>query len=46
MTKEGETYRVVTHVAVDASVLHLVNASSTSDAVKFKTGAELPKSVN
>jgi len=44
--KEGETYGVVTHVAVDAPVLHLVNASSASDEVKFKTGAELSKSVN
>jgi hypothetical protein len=42
----GETYRFVTHVPMDAPVLHLVNASSASDAVKFKAGAELSKSVN
>jgi hypothetical protein len=37
---------VLTHVAVDAPVLHLMNASSASDGVKFKAGAELSKSVN
>ncbi|WP_244166230.1 hypothetical protein [Halorubrum ezzemoulense] len=37
---------VLTHVAVDAPVLHLMNASSASDGVKFKSGAELSKSVN
>ena len=36
----------LTHVAVDAPVLHLVNAASASDEVKFKTGAELSKSLN
>ncbi|WP_336326212.1 hypothetical protein [Halovenus sp. HT40] len=36
----------LTHVAADAPVLHLVNAASASDEVKFKTGAELSKSVN
>ena len=36
----------LTHVAVDAPVLHLVNAASASDDVKFKAGAELSKSVN
>jgi hypothetical protein len=36
----------LTHVAVDAPVLHLINAASASDEVKFKTGAELSKSVN
>lgn len=36
----------LTHVAVDAPVLHLVDAASASDDVKFKTGAELSKSVN
>jgi len=45
-TEKGETYRGVTHVAVDAPVLHLVNASSASDEIKFKAGAELSKSVN
>ena len=42
----GEEYRFVTHVAVDAPVLHLVNAGGTSEEVKFKAGAELSKSVN
>jgi hypothetical protein len=42
----GENYRFVTHVAVDAPVLHLVNAASASEDVKFKAGAELSKSVN
>jgi hypothetical protein len=37
---------VLTHVAVDAPVLHLVDAASASDDVKFKAGAELSKSVN
>ncbi|MDB2275379.1 hypothetical protein PM022_12660 [Halorubrum ezzemoulense] len=36
----------LTHVAMDAPVLHLMNASSASDGVKFKAGAELSKSVN
>jgi hypothetical protein len=36
----------LTHVPVDAPVLHLVNAASASDEVKFKAGAELSKSVN
>ncbi len=36
----------LTHVAMDAPVLHLINAASASDEVKFKTGAELSKSVN
>jgi len=36
----------VTHCPLDAPVLHLVNAASASNGVKFKTGAELSKSVN
>ena len=36
----------VTHVAVDAPVLHLVNAGDASESVKFKAGAELSKSAN
>jgi len=36
----------LTHVAVDAPVLHLMSTESTSNAVKFKAGAELSKSVN
>jgi hypothetical protein len=44
--KEGETYRSVTHLAVDAPVLHLVNAASASNEVKFKAGAELSKNVD
>jgi hypothetical protein len=42
----GDEYGFVTHVAVDAPVLHLVNAASASEEVKFKAGAELSKSVN
>ena len=45
-SEPGENYRFVTHVAVDAPVLHLVNAASVSEEVKFKAGAELSKSVN
>lgn len=37
---------IVTHCPVDAPILHLVNAGSASTEVKFKTGAELSKSVN
>ncbi|WP_411968437.1 hypothetical protein [Haloferax sp. YSSS75] len=33
-------------VAMDAPILHLVDASSASNEVKFKAGAELSKSVN
>jgi len=36
----------ITHLALDAPVLHLVNASGTSNEVKFKAGAELSKAVN
>jgi hypothetical protein len=36
----------LTHVAVDAPVLHLMNASSASDGMKFEPGADLSKSVN
>jgi len=36
----------VTHLALDAPVLHLVNAGDASNEVKFKAGAELSKSVN
>jgi hypothetical protein len=44
--ESGENYRFVTHVALDAPVLHLVNAGSASNDVKFKAGAELSKAVN
>ncbi|MFP9060949.1 hypothetical protein ACLI4R_10505 [Natrialbaceae archaeon A-chndr2] len=37
---------MVTHCPLDAPILHLVNAGSASSDVKFKTGAELSKSVN
>jgi len=37
---------VVTHLALDAPVLHMVSAGRTSNEVKFKAGAELSKSVN
>ncbi|WP_256402595.1 hypothetical protein [Halorubrum salinum] len=43
--ESGENYRFVTHVAVDAPVLHLMSASRASQDVKFKAGAELSKSV-
>ena len=36
----------ITHLALDAPVLHLVNAGDASNEVKFKAGAELSKSVN
>ena len=42
----GDEYGFVTNVPVDAPVLHLVNAASASNEVKFKAGAELSKSVN
>ena len=42
----GDEYGFVTHVPVDAPVLHLVNAASASSEVKFKAGAELSKAVN
>jgi hypothetical protein len=42
----GENYRFVTHLAVDAPVLHLTSASRASQDVKFKAGAELSKAVN
>jgi hypothetical protein len=44
--EDGESYHLPTHVAVDAPVLHLVNAASASNEVKFKAGAELSKAVN
>jgi hypothetical protein len=34
---------VVTHLAIDAFILHLVNAGDASNEVKFKAGAELSK---
>jgi hypothetical protein len=37
---------LVTHLALDAPVLHLVNAGGASNEVKFKAGAELSKSMN
>jgi hypothetical protein len=43
---DGVPYRLLTHVAVDAPVLHLMNAASASNEVKFKAGAELSKAVN
>ncbi|RLM53764.1 hypothetical protein DVK02_12795 [Halobellus sp. Atlit-31R] len=42
----GDEYGFVTHVALDAPVLHLVNAGRASNEVKFKAGAELSKGVN
>jgi len=43
--ESGEDYRFVTHVALDAPVLHLVAAGDASESVKFKAGAELSKTV-
>jgi hypothetical protein len=37
---------VLTHLALDAPVLHLMIAGGASNEVKFKAGAELSKSVN
>jgi hypothetical protein len=42
----GDEYGFVTNIPVDAPVLHLVNAGSASNEVKFKAGAELSKGVN
>ena len=42
----GDEYGFVTHVAVDAPVLHLTSASRASQDVKFKAGAELSKAAN
>jgi hypothetical protein len=36
----------MSHLVVDVPTLHLVNAGRASADVKFKTGAELSKSVN
>ncbi|MFC7133675.1 MULTISPECIES: hypothetical protein [Salinibaculum] len=36
----------ITHLALDAPVLHLVNANGASNEVKFKAGAELSGQVN
>lgn len=36
----------VSHLVLDVPILHLVNAERASTDVKFKTGAELSKSVN
>ena len=41
--ESGENYRFVTHMAVDAPVLHLTGASQVAEDVKFKAGAELSK---
>ena len=37
---------VLTHLALDAPVLHLTTAGGVSNEVKFKAGAELSKGVN
>jgi hypothetical protein len=37
---------VLTHLALDAPVFHLVNAGEASNEVKFKAGAELSGQVN
>jgi hypothetical protein len=43
--RKGGTW-VVTHLALDAPILHLTNAGSASNEVKFKAGAELSGQVN
>ncbi len=45
-TQEGDGEPIITHLALDAPVLHLVNADSASNEVKFKAGAELSGQVN
>jgi hypothetical protein len=43
---DGSDDIFVAHIALDAPVLHLVDAGDASNEVKFKAGAELSKSVN
>jgi len=43
---DGDEYGFATNVPVDAPVLHLMNAASASNEVKFKAGAELSGQVN
>ena len=45
-TSETDGEPFITHLALDAPVLHLVNAANASNEVKFKAGAELSKAVN
>ncbi len=45
-TSEDAGSALLSHVVVDVPTLHLVNAGRASADVKFKTGAELSKSVN
>lgn len=45
-TSEDVGSVLLSHVVVDVPTLHLVNAGRASADVKFKTGAELSKSVN
>jgi hypothetical protein len=45
-TQETEGEPIITHLALDAPVLHLVNAGEASNEVKFKAGAELSGQVN
>ena len=42
----SDEYGFVTHVAVDAPVLHLAAAGGASESAKFKAGAELSKAAN
>ena len=46
MEPRSEGAAVLTHLALDAPVLHLVNAGEASNKVKFKAGAELSGQVN
>lgn len=45
-TLEGDEYGFVTNIDLTAPILHLANAGSASNEVKFKAGAELSGQVN
>jgi hypothetical protein len=45
-TVDGDEYGFVTNIDLTAPVLHLANAGSASNEVKFKAGAELSGQVN
>jgi hypothetical protein len=45
-TQETDGEPTITHLSLDAPVVHPVNAGEASNEVKFKTGAELSGQVN
>jgi hypothetical protein len=45
-TVDGDEYGFVTNIDMTAPILHLANAGSASNEVKFKAGAELSGQVN